>query len=263
MRLKSLCAGFYLIIFGLSTARADVPSNVIVPSGTLIPRGTTASISFDHVEGTTVFFKLPSGMPTPKPFKTGIFDLNYIDVLTPKEGEPYFIFSGKQCENCSDPKVLYSIRASGGTPLTFVYPGRILEPKSRAVLSDYRTFIGRCLPNKGDMLIYYEQEKLDRKRHLQSSVLVVEAGPNFLQETLVERNIPRIKNTLALVKRKQCREISGINRLMSSKPLDIHPHAEVDNGAGPEETDDKDTSSATPTPAPVNPADAKDVPLPP
>ena len=209
MRLESLSAGYYLIIFGFFNSFANAASPVIMPAGTLNPRNATPDISFDHVEETTVYFKLPIGMPTPKPLKTGIIDLNYIDVLRPKGGEPYFIFSGKQCENCGDPRVLYSIRASGGTPLTFVHPGKILEPKTRALLADYRTFIGRCLPNKGDIIIYYQQEKLDRKRHLQNSVLVVEAGADFLQETLVERNLPRLKNTLALVKRKQCREISG------------------------------------------------------
>ena len=41
---------------------------------------------------------------------------------------------------------------------------------------------------------------------------------------------------------------------MSSKPLDIHPHAEVDNGGGPEDRDEKEgvdsVNSSTPTPVP-------------
>ena len=201
------------------------PSPSSSPSASPIPPLSLYSdAQFDRVEESTLFFKAPVGKPVPPPLKTKLVELQYVGELRPApEGEPYFFFTGKDCTDCIDPKSIYVLRPSGGTPLTFVYPGKIFDPKTRNLLIESRVFLGKCLQQRGDALVIFQNERVDRRHHLQPSVLVEEPAPSYLQESLIERHLPKLAQTLALVKKKVCVEISSSNRMMLSKPLDLHP----------------------------------------
>src|SRR5690606_18346983 len=71
-----------------------------------------------------------------------------------------------------------------------------------------------------DVYVVFQDEKVDRRRYLQSSVYVAEAAKEIVREQLIERRPPRIKRTLARVRAKQCTEIKGRNRIMISERLD-------------------------------------------
>lgn len=199
----------------------------------------TEQISFDHLEESTVFLRAPQGTTSLKPIKTNLYDLTYIGTIYSREGGlPYFLLSGKPCQNCLDDKIIYAIRPNNPKPTAFVYPGKILDPKNRSLLIESRAFFGKCLANRGDVFVVFQKERVDRKHNLQSSVYIAEAGRDHLEETLLERRLPTLHTTLQMVKRKNCKEIEGRNRLMLSKPLDLHPHSDLND-------DDDDDDSKT------------------
>ncbi len=192
---------------------------------------------FEKLEEGKIIFGAPPGLTPPQPLKTGLFDLTYLGVLRSDEGgSPYFLFTGKPCQDCLEDRTVYAFRPTGGKPTAFVYPGKILEPRSRALLIESRAFFGQCLAHRGDVLVVFQKEKIDRRPQLQPSVMIAEAGKDFFSETLIERHLPNLATTLQLVKRKRCHEIEGRNRLMLNKPLDLHPH---NDGSEIEEDDNE------------------------
>lgn len=199
--------------------------------------------TFDHVDEAngTLVFGAPSGMTPPKPLKTDLFDVKYLGTIRPPEGAPYFLVSAKPCKACQNEQAIFAVRPNDRKPTGFVYPGKIFDPKSRALLLESRAFFGKCIPSRGDLYIVFQQERVDRRSRLQSSVLVGEAAKEHLDETLIDRNAPKLRTTLQQVKRKQCQEIEGRNRLMLSRPLDLHPHSNIsDDDDGEDESTKSD-----------------------
>ncbi|MGZ3689524.1 MAG: hypothetical protein ACXVBW_14575, partial [Bdellovibrionota bacterium] len=197
---------------------------------------------FDRVEEGTVHFKTTDGSPPPKALRTSLFELTFLGKLTSAGGYPDFLFAGRSCQNCMEDKSIFAMKPGSGHIQTFVFPGKILEPKTRAVVVEARAFYGRCLPKHGDVYVVFQREHIDRRRGMQSSVFIAEGSTDnddHLKEQLIERHLPNIRNTVRLVKLKQCHEVEGRNRLMLSKPLDLHPRANVDN-----DDDDDDTDKA-------------------
>ena len=209
---------------GIFLAKADA---AVVTSATTLPTLSLERVTFDRVEDQTLFFKTPEGTPSVAPLKTKIFDLSYLGELRPSQGAPYFLLSGRPCDDCLDDKTVYAFRPGIQygiqKPNAFVYPGKILDPKSRALLFESRAFFGKCLTGKNDVYVLFQKEKVDKRPRLQTSVFFAEAKMDSLSENLLERKLPNIQNTLRLVKKKSCKEISGRNRLMLAKPLDLTP----------------------------------------
>lgn len=208
-------------------------------------------ISFDRMENGVIYFsgKLKDGQSVP-PLKTGLYDLTYLGTLKPDEANyyPYFLFSGRTCENCIQDKAIYAFRPTGGKPTTFVYPGKIFDSKSRALLIESRAFFGDCVRGRGEAYVVFQRERVDRRRALQPSVFIAEPGPDYFSEQLLERHLPSVNETLRRVKRKTCREISGTNRIMLRKPLTTPDRRNLDedddeNDQPHENQTDRDMSS--------------------
>lgn len=200
-------------------------------------------IDFDHAIEGTLFFRTPAGMTTPNPLKTGLFELEYLGKLNSydPETDPIFLFSGKTCQTCTEGLMIYGFRASSGKSSTFVYPGKLQDPKSKRVVFQSRLFIGKCIKNKReDVLIVFQEEKEGRKKEKGLSVLVAQPGPYYLKEVLLEKGLPRLDATLKRVKAKECHEIAGQNRLMLSKPLDVHLKNDTEKKEDPDDDDDED-----------------------
>jgi hypothetical protein len=224
-------------------SQAAITHSIFPKSGNVSTTTSTPDLSqveFDRVEESTVYFKSASGAPLLKPLKTNLYDLSFLGSLRPSRGGlPYFFFSGKPCQNCQVDKEIYSLRPSSEKPVTFVYPGKILDPASKKLLFESRAFFGQCLAHHQDVYVVFQRELVDRKRQrrLMSSVFIAEPGQDYFQENLIERRLPSLGRTLQLVRSKKCREIDGRNRFMLSKPLDLHPH---DNGDSDDPADDSD-----------------------
>lgn len=204
----------------------------------------SASAAFDphapwtgepDAEGSVLKFKVPEGKSLPTALNTRLFDMKYLGTLPAAAGSelPYVMVAGKPCENCENQKAVYMMRVDGQKSSQFVYPGRILDPKTRALLYESRAFWGRCLP-KGEVgYIAFQKERVDRRGGLPMSVFMAKPAAQFIEEKLIERRLPRVQDALHYVKQKQCFEIAGSNRMMMSKKVNIIPR----RGADPNEGD--------------------------
>lgn len=247
------------VIPALGAVPAASPSPLTSPPAASAPAPTPAmasssltGIDIARIENTTIYFKSPDGVAVPSPVKTGIYELKYLGALRQIDGgsaqQPYFLFTGRPCDNCIQDKAVYAIRATDGAiagKLTsFVYPGKVFLPKDRALALQSRAFYGKCLPrHRSDVYVVFQTEHIDRRHRTMMSVFVAEPGPNHLIETLIERRLPRIIETLRKVKAKACHEIEGRNRVMLSKPFDLRPKHPDEQDEEEDRDDDTDDSS--------------------
>ncbi len=192
------------------------------------------ALDFDRIEGSTVFFKGAPAGQTVTPLKSNLFDLHYLGSLKSSKGENgHFVFSAKPCENCPQDSAIYVLKPGGVKTASFVYPGKIIDAKRGGVVMESRAFLGKCLrSHPGDVYIVFQKERVDRKKRAQTSVFV--ANPDeapraantsvqvsTLDEKFYERNLPRLDQTLGLVRSKICREIPGRNRNALARALDV------------------------------------------
>jgi hypothetical protein len=223
----------------------------------------------DRIEGQTIYFK---GDSAPKPLKTELYDLALVGTMKPpsdatgSEAIPYFLFSANPCTDCSTEKALYLIRPLSKTQITaFVYPGKVIDPKTHQVVLESRAFVGQCLAGAegSDQYVVFQKERVDHKHgfKIETSVFEAVASPDYLREKLIERNFPRLTRTLAFVKAKRCAEIPGHNRVMPLKPKGVDWH-----NLKQEEDDDEDdtesgaSSTSSSTSAPAGPAAGSSTP---
>lgn len=196
----------------------------------------------DHIEETTVHFAKSADGSTPKPLKTDLHDLKYLSQLQGNDdGAPtpaYHLVTGRPCKDCLQDIGIYAFRASGGKPTAYIYPGKIFEPKTRQLVLESRAFYGRCLyREKNPVYVVFQREHVDRRRGMQSSVFVAQPGSDHMVERLIEARLPRVQDTLKLVKSKACREVPGRNRIMVSRPLNVDSRR---LGAGSDDANDSD-----------------------
>ena len=236
MKLKSWIGVFFVFAFSFATLGGLETYGEASVTPAPLP---VSKVTFDRFEANTLFFKNENGA-APKPVKTQLAEVLYLGTLNPpKGGLPYFLFSARSCQECLEDKAIYAIQpTSEGKPTSFVYPGKILDPKDKELLLEARAFYGKCLPHKGDVYVVYQKEKVDRRHQMQPSVFVAEPTENSLEEKLIERHFPKLPTTLQLVKKKSCVEISGRNRVMLSKPLNLTPRSLASDS----EDDDTDPS---------------------
>jgi hypothetical protein len=238
-----------LVFFGIVT------TSVTVSAATSL---AAEPAQVDRIEGQTIYFK---GDSAPKPLKTELYDLMSIGTLKPpsdatgNDAIPYFLFSANPCPDCATEKALYLIRPLAKAQITsFVYPGKVLDPKTHQVVLESRAFVGQCLAGAdgSDQYVVFQKERVDHKHghRIETSVFEAVASPDYLREKLIERNFPKLTRTLAFVKAKHCTEISGRNRVMplKAKGLDWHNLREEDD----DEDDDAESPATSAAPATAN-----------
>lgn len=175
---------------------------------------SNASLEIAKIEkGTIVFSALP-------PIQTPYAELEALGRLTPSGGGvPFFLLSALPCDGCKEQKELFLVKADGSRREKFVFPGKVRDRKTGALLYEGRAFFGECLANRGPVYVSFQSDKMDRKRHLQPSVFVAEVDPNGdLQEKVIVRRRPSLSSTLQRVRKKGCQEISGFDRVSGDFP---------------------------------------------
>lgn len=194
--------------------------NLLIFCGFLLLAPTIAeanpSFKVDKIEKGQIQFATPEdGSPKPKDLKTKLFDLVLVGVIGTSESKtpPFLLLEGSDCENCEQDRFLYLIRADGdGEPLRLVYPGKVTDRKTGETVMISRSFYGACVPGKKEGYVAFLQEKLKRRRYLQSSVFIAEIVDGHIEEQLIIRRPPNVQNTLTRAKRKECFEVPGRNR---------------------------------------------------
>lgn len=200
-----------------------------------------AAWNFEKTSGQTLVFREEKSGKS-ETLKTDVPSPSFISLLTdPESGTPYVFFEARACRTCEPTNTsLFLQRLDGkGKATSFVYPGRITDPKKGALVYDGRLFYGNCLPSVKAGVVTHQRENVDR-RGTQTSVLIAEPGPQYVYEVLLERKLPSVKTTLELVKRKVCMEIPGRNRSVLKKPLDLSPK----KGLNDDEEDEEDANDA-------------------
>jgi hypothetical protein len=212
--------------------------------GTYASAATPSPMIFDHIEDGTIYFKSGTSSGSLQSMNSRLYELVYLGTLYPKQGDPYFLVSGRSCRDCLEDRTIYALRPSGGKPSAFIYPGKIFEPKQRSLVLDSKAFFGKCIANRGDVYVVFQKERIDRRKGLQNSVFIAEAKPEYFEEHLLENQRISLDYTLRMVKSKQCHEVSGRNRMILSQPLDLKPRVNTDND--PDEEDSPENGESKP-----------------
>ena len=236
------------------------------------------SIEVDRVEGSKLLFKALPGTETPKPVDTGLQDLKVLatlpvesDPARPNSGigtqatpssAPWILTLAKPCRDCSsDERDLFVIRPTTGEMHQINHPGRIIDPKSGALVHESRAFYGQCVDGRKAGVFVFQREKVDRKKQLASSFYSAEAGATLLEEALLERHFPSLKRTLQKTKLGLCTEIPGRNRVISGRVFDVQGMKPIDiaSGAGASvDEDDEDENDPNLRRATVGSEDSED-----
>ncbi len=226
-------------------------SFLLIFSVLLATSAAQAAWVFDKTTGSTLAFKNEDGNKT-ETLKTDTPSPTFVAILTdPESNTPYVIYEGRTCNSCETANIsLFVQRLDGkGKVTSYVYPGRITDPK-KGLVYEGRVFYGNCLPKVKAGIVAHQRESVDR-RGMQKSVLIAEPGPQYVYEVLLERRLPNVKTTLDLVKRKTCFEIAGKSRTVLRKPLNLTPK----KGMGDDEEEEEDDADKKDAPADT-PADA-------
>lgn len=209
---------------------------------TLAPLNSAlAAWVFEKISGQIIVFKEEKSGKS-ESLKTEAPAPTFISVITdPESGTAYALFEARACRTCEPSNTsLFLQRIDGkGKATSFVYPGRITDPKKGSLVYDGRLFYGNCLPSVKAGIVTHQRETVDR-RGTQRSVLIAEPGPQYVYEVLLERKLPSVKTTLELVKRKVCMEIPGRNRSVLKKALDLTPKQGLSDEEDDEEEDAND-----------------------
>jgi len=213
-----------------------------------------ADLEIDHLtddaKGTTVHYKL-EGVAA-KALRLPLYEVRHLGNLNPPEpgGQTHLLVAAKPCKDCPQDRGIFLVRLDGTKPLQFTYPGKILDPKTRATLMDSRAFYGKCLSGTtSDAYVVFQNERIDRRKSLQSSVYIAEPGKEFVKERLIERRAPRLDATLKRVRTKLCHEVEGRSRLMLTRPLDLTPRrgTPADDDVADDEPKENQTSQELPS----------------
>lgn len=225
-------------------------------------------VRLDRTEKNTIFFKVPEGVQALSTLKTEFFDLKNHGSLKPAQGGlPWFLVSGRQCEDCSNRESFLLLLKPSPTAKTvqLVYPGKILDAKTKAVVLESRAFHGRCLSRvDGDVYVVFQKERVDRRNRMQSSVFVAEPGSDRVDERLIERNLPKLDDTLRFVRKKTCFEIDGRHRVMARRPPDLSQRASqrIEAAGDDDDEDDERDERDSPDSPEGSPEDSKGAPKP-
>jgi hypothetical protein len=157
------------------------------------------------------------------------------------KGEKVFWFSFISSSQLSaEPKIL-PFRGLPEKIGPITYPGRIIDRERSEVVHESRAFLGSCVQGRGELLIVFQRDRMDRKKRLQGSVLIIEPTSDGYKEELLTRHYPPLRITERLKKAGKCFEISGTHRQITAKLLRLNPKALMDEETEREKEESKDT----------------------
>ncbi len=216
------------------------------------PSPSPLPFTADRVESTPQGSRIHfSGQAAP-PLQVPLFELEILGKIQSSEGPGahYLVTSAKPCESCDQEKAVYLLRLQGGVPNQFVYPGRVIDPKSGKIVLQSRAFFGKCLRGSQDeAYVVFQKEQVDRRNGLRSSVYIAEPGKEFLVERLIARRMPSMDFALQQVRKKRCFEIPPRNRVITAKMMNLTPKREIEE-IEPEEETTKENQTQSELPSP-------------
>lgn len=168
---------------------------------------------FDKIDGSKLVFK------NGQTFETNLYELDYIGQVPVNNKVPYFIFSGRDCNECDESISIYIHSPSDGQLKVehgqnrYVYPGIEKDYETDSVLCISRAFYGQVLDNKIGV-IWYENRLLENGK-MARFVFLACVDNGTLKDTTYNDN-GSINQTLDLLSKGLCKEIKG--RQYTSEP---------------------------------------------
>lgn len=153
-----------------------------------------------------------------KTFVTTLFQVKYLGHLTNSGNAPFLILAGRGCQDCDANLAVYLHNPQSGpmqgedSQERFVHPGVIRDAETKQAVLEARMFVGNCLPDVKDGVVWFIKEK-DEQGRWKSSVLIAEVKNQELVVRELTTLLPDIKTVLANVKGNKCIEIKGINQI--------------------------------------------------
>lgn len=160
---------------------------------------------FEKVVGSNLYFK------NAKPFKTNLYNLQYIGQVSNGNSSPFLILSGRDCDEC-DANISIYIRLPKGqlivesNDIRYQLPGTERDLEDKTLIYKGRAFYGQILPNiKG--VIWYQNELMENGTW-EKSIYLVSLNHSDKKETTM-KDQGQIQETLKLLKQGLCKEIPG------------------------------------------------------
>lgn len=185
-------------------------------------------VRWEFVLGPPARWVTPNGKSSAPPPLGELGSPELVGVVTSPKGRDYALIRARPCASCKESPRLTIVPApfegqSVGKATHWGLPGRVFGTKERAMVGESRVFFGQCLAGRAEGVVTFQREKVDRRRGLQTSVLVGEAGEAYFSEEMLERRLPRLSDVLAAVKRGRCRELAAAPRTTPSRVTDLVP----------------------------------------
>jgi hypothetical protein len=162
--------------------------------------------SFSGIEGSKLLFD------DGKTYETSLYHLDYIGQIVIDNKDPYFIYSGIDCDSCDADISIYIHSPSDGKlnikngQNRYGYPGREYDLYTDSLIYEGQAYYGEVLPSvKG--IIWY-QKTLKESRYWESSIFLVDISRGSKIDTFLQDK-GQLKQTLSLLEDKKCIEISG------------------------------------------------------
>lgn len=167
------------------------------------PLDSTLKVS--KVEGSRLYFTNGEWIGV------GLAEMKYIGQMATINKAPYFILSGKICQECGENTGIFIWSPSDGpfkvdvdsTQKRYMYPGVLNNYETKELISESKLFYGSCI---GTESILWIERNVNSKKDTQSSILIV----SVINDTLYEERITELKKTHQLMKKvKDCKELKG------------------------------------------------------
>lgn len=169
--------------------------------------------TFDKVKDSIIVFK------NGQTINTKLFDLQFIGQIPVANKAPYFIFSGRDCNECDANISIYIHSPSDGQLKVeygenrYQYPGTEKDYETDSVLYISRAFYGQVLENINGV-IWYANHLLENGK-MGRFVFLSHIENGSLKDTTYDDN-GGLNQTINLMKKGFCKEIAG--RQYSSEP---------------------------------------------
>jgi hypothetical protein len=147
-----------------------------------------------------------------KVLETRLNNLDYIGYISVSNKDPYFIFSGVDCDSCDANISIYIYSPSDGELIvgngenTYAYPGREYYFMNDSLIYEARTFFGQVLQNRKGV-IWYQRTLMENGTWKKSIFLADVSGQTKIDTFLIDNG--QFRETLTMLKKGLCKEIQG------------------------------------------------------
>jgi hypothetical protein len=159
-----------------------------------------------EIQDSKLFFK------NNKVLDTRLHLLDYIGYIPVANKDPYFIFSGVDCDSCDANISIYIYSPSDGElkvgdgESTYSYPGREYYYINDSLIYEARAFFGQVFQNKIGV-VWYQRTLMDNGKWKNSIFFADVSGHSKVNTFMTDNG--QFQETLLLLKKGLCKEIEG------------------------------------------------------